>query len=123
MVFITDIRRGNLHTQLMYKALVELSADRAEFVSRLFSKPRPPGLTASTSASDSCSAFWTVETGPQAVFEANFTAVVDHLTKTPHTLSLSQTTSRASSTSTTRSTGSVRPSPTTRRTVAGVAAA
>jgi hypothetical protein len=27
--------------QLMYKALFELSADRGEFVSRLFSKPRP----------------------------------------------------------------------------------
>src|SRR5262245_54160364 len=38
MVFIPDIRRGNLHTQLMYKALFELSRDRAEFVSRLFTK-------------------------------------------------------------------------------------
>src|SRR5262245_3287530 len=28
MVFITDIRRGNLHTQLMYKALFELSTDQ-----------------------------------------------------------------------------------------------
>ena len=39
IAFITDIRRGNLHMQLMYKALFELSADRAEFVSRLFTKP------------------------------------------------------------------------------------
>src|SRR6186997_490775 len=45
MVFITDVRRGNLHTHLMYKALFELSADRAEFVSRLFTKPRPANLT------------------------------------------------------------------------------
>ena len=44
MVFITDIRRGNLELQLMYKALFEMSADRAEFVSRLFTKPRPAGL-------------------------------------------------------------------------------
>ena len=28
----------------MYKALFELSADRADFLSRLFSRPRPPGL-------------------------------------------------------------------------------
>ena len=48
MAFITDIRRGNLHLQLMYKALFELSADRAEFVSRLFTKPRPAGLTATS---------------------------------------------------------------------------
>src|SRR5262249_46471584 len=40
MVFITDIRRGNLWTQLMYKALFEMSADRSEFVARLFTKPK-----------------------------------------------------------------------------------
>ena len=33
IAFITDIRRGNLQLHLMYKALFELSADRAEFVS------------------------------------------------------------------------------------------
>ena len=43
MAFIVDIRRGNLLQHLMYKAIFELSADRAEFVSRLFSKPRPAG--------------------------------------------------------------------------------
>ena len=46
MAFIVDIRRGNLLQHLMYKAIIELSADRAEFVSRLFSKPRPAGVTA-----------------------------------------------------------------------------
>src|SRR5262245_23980367 len=35
IAFIIDIRRGNLRLHLMYKALFELSADRAEFVSRL----------------------------------------------------------------------------------------
>jgi hypothetical protein len=44
MAFIIDVRRGNLHLHLMYKALFELSADRAEFVSRLFSRKRPSGL-------------------------------------------------------------------------------
>jgi hypothetical protein len=48
MAFIVDIRRGNLLQHLMYKALIEMSADRAEFVSRLFSKPRPQGLDASS---------------------------------------------------------------------------
>ena len=43
MAFIIDIRRGNLQLHLMYKALFELSADRAEFVSRLFSLKRPAG--------------------------------------------------------------------------------
>src|SRR5262245_43187420 len=41
MAFILDIRRGNLLEHLMYKAIFELSVDRAEFVSRLFSRPRP----------------------------------------------------------------------------------
>jgi hypothetical protein len=50
MVFIFDIRRGNLDLQLMYKALFELSADRADFVSKLFSRPRPDGLGPNASA-------------------------------------------------------------------------
>src|SRR3989338_6247479 len=44
MAVIFDIRRGNLHAQLMYKALFEMARDRTEFVSMLFSKPRPAGL-------------------------------------------------------------------------------
>jgi len=32
MAFITDIRRNNLHVLLMYKAVFELSRDRAEFI-------------------------------------------------------------------------------------------
>src|SRR5207302_8446143 len=35
MVFIVDIRRGNLDLQLMYKAVFELSIDRAVFYGRL----------------------------------------------------------------------------------------
>ncbi|NQW03330.1 MAG: hypothetical protein HQ485_04825 [Acidobacteria bacterium] len=52
MAFIVDIRRGNLQTQLMYKALIELSADRVEFVSRLFARPRPANVSASVSVDD-----------------------------------------------------------------------
>ena len=44
IAFIIDIRRENLALLLLYKALFELSTDRADFVSRLFSRPRPPGL-------------------------------------------------------------------------------
>ena len=46
MAIILDIRRGNLDLQLMYKALFDLSSDRAEFVSRLFSIRRPSTLNA-----------------------------------------------------------------------------
>ncbi len=57
MVFIVDIRRGNLDLHLMYKALFELSTDRADFVSRLFSRPRPAGLGANSSAREIFAAF------------------------------------------------------------------
>src|SRR5262245_13128517 len=44
LAFITDIRRQNLLQHLMYKALFELSVNRAEFLSKLFARPSPPGL-------------------------------------------------------------------------------
>jgi hypothetical protein len=44
IAFIIDIRRQNMLLQLMYKALVELSSDRAEFLSRLFSRWQPAGV-------------------------------------------------------------------------------
>lgn len=40
IAFIVDIRRQNLLEHLVYKALFELASDRADFVSRLFSRPR-----------------------------------------------------------------------------------
>jgi hypothetical protein len=44
MAFIVDIRRQNAVEHLMYRALFELSPDRATFLSRLFSRNRPQGL-------------------------------------------------------------------------------
>src|SRR5688572_14167405 len=44
MAFIVDIRRQAVMQHLMYKALFELSADRNEFISRLFSLPKQSGL-------------------------------------------------------------------------------
>jgi hypothetical protein len=60
MAIIFDIRRGNVHMHLLYKALFELSADRAEFVSRLFSKPRPQGLDTAVTADSLFNAYWWV---------------------------------------------------------------
>jgi hypothetical protein len=81
MVFITDIRRGNLHLQLMYKALFELSGDRAEFVSRLFSKPKPAGIDGKASAMDLMNGFWDVKTSEEPVYKANLQAIYDLLEK------------------------------------------
>jgi hypothetical protein len=52
MGFVVDIRRDNLVLHLMYKALFELSDDRAAFVARLFSRPRPSRLTPQSSGAE-----------------------------------------------------------------------
>jgi len=88
IAFITDIRRGNLHMHLMYKALFELSKDRAEFVSRLFTKPRPAGLGSGSSVTDIMNAYWDVTTADEAAYTANLAAIQAHLTAT-HRLPLS----------------------------------
>ncbi|HUL74945.1 MAG TPA: hypothetical protein VLT86_17665 [Vicinamibacterales bacterium] len=82
MVFITDIRRGNLELQLMYKALFELSPDRADFVGRLFSKKRPAGLSTASTGVDLMNAYWDVPTEDEAAYAANLKAIEDDLTKT-----------------------------------------
>jgi len=46
IAFIVDIRRQNMLHHLLYKSLIEMSGDRAEFLSRLFSRPRPAGIDA-----------------------------------------------------------------------------
>jgi len=79
MAFILDIRRGNLLEHLMYKALFELSADRAEFVSRLFSKPRPAGLRTTASVFELFSAYARVESS-EVLYRKNLAAIKTHLT-------------------------------------------
>jgi hypothetical protein len=81
MAFIVDIRRGNLQAHLMYKALFELSADRAEFLSRLFSRKRPADLTPDTSTEALFQAYWTVDPS-EALYKENLKTVIDHLIKT-----------------------------------------
>lgn len=88
MAFVVDIRRGNLHLHLMYKALFELSADRADFVSRLFTKPRPAGLTGASTVADIFNTYWTVATDDETAYAANLRAIQHHLT-TAHALPLS----------------------------------
>lgn len=48
MAFIVDIRPLNVMQHLYYKALFELSSDRAAFLSRLFARPVPAALGPST---------------------------------------------------------------------------
>jgi hypothetical protein len=52
MAFVVDIRRENRDLHLLYKALFELSSDRADFVSRLFSRRRPTALESTASVEE-----------------------------------------------------------------------
>ena len=83
MVFIFDIRRGNLDLQLMYKALFELSSDRADFVSRLFSRLRPDGLSSSSTAQRIFAAYRNAESS-EAYYDENFKAIKDVLMTKHH---------------------------------------
>jgi hypothetical protein len=87
IAFIIDIRRQNMLEHLMYKALFELSHDRAEFVSRLFSRKRPAGLDARASVDDLFRAFER-QPADRSFFDLNLRTVIDHLT-THHRLPLS----------------------------------
>ena len=88
MAFITDIRRQNLLQHLMYKALMEMATDRADFLSRLFSRPRPRGLDSTSSAGTLFAAFDAVSPDT-ALFRRNFAALRSQLVDR-HKFALSQ---------------------------------
>jgi hypothetical protein len=78
LAFIVDIRRGNFDLHLLYKALFEMSTDRADFVSRLFSRKRPAGLGTSSSASAIFEAYQ--KAAPNAeLHDRNLAAIEAHL--------------------------------------------
>ena len=88
MAFIIDIRRGNLHLHLMYKALFELSADRAEFLGRLFTRTRPEGLTPQSTARELFQGYLGASPASDEVYRENLRAIEDVLVK-KHKLPLS----------------------------------
>jgi hypothetical protein len=81
LAVIFDIRRGNLDLQLMYKAIFELSSDRADFIAMLFSKPRPPGLTSASTAPQLFAAF-AASASSESLYQANVKAIDERLVKT-----------------------------------------
>jgi hypothetical protein len=80
MAIIIDIRHGNLDVQLLYKALFELSKDRVDFASRLFSRQRPSGLTTKSTAAEIFTALL-AEQGDKALYEDSLRAIENQLTK------------------------------------------
>jgi hypothetical protein len=83
MAFIVDIRRGNLILHLMYKALFELSSDRAEFVSRLFSLRRPSTLNALSTPEQIFTAFANVQKS-ETLYTVNLKAIDADLAEKHH---------------------------------------
>jgi hypothetical protein len=86
MVFIVDVRRGNLQLHLMYKALFEISGDRADFIFKLFSRKRPEGLGVRSTADEIFAALHKaapdkLESG-EALYKLNLKAISDQLTRT-----------------------------------------
>lgn len=81
IAFIVDIRRLNVLQHLFYKSLFELSEDRAAFLSRLFARPRPEGLTDESSPVDLVVAFRDVEPD-SALFSRSLEEMRTHLTRT-----------------------------------------
>jgi hypothetical protein len=70
--FIVDIRRQNMLTMMLFKALFEMSPDRADFVSHLFSRRRPAALDANTNVKALMSAF---DAAPREGLSTNTVAV------------------------------------------------
>ena len=79
IAFIIDIRRGNLHAHLMYKALFELAPDRADFVSRLFTLKRPGGLSSGSTVQEIFRAYKNQPREDEAAFKKNLNAVKELL--------------------------------------------
>jgi hypothetical protein len=82
IAFIVDIRRENMIEMLMYKALFEISANRGEFLSRLFSR-RPRSAQSDPQASvESLFDAMAGGRGDAAFFAQNLQAIKDRLQKT-----------------------------------------
>jgi hypothetical protein len=81
MAFIVDIRRQAVMQHLMFKAIFEMANDRADFISLLFSKPRPPGIDTATAIQKIWEAYWPI-TSDSTMWKTNYPRIIDLLTKT-----------------------------------------
>ena len=78
IAFVVDIRRQNMLQHLLYKSLFERSTDRADFLSKLFSRPRPAGVD-TTSTADALFRAFRDAPPDTALYRKNLAAVRTHL--------------------------------------------
>jgi hypothetical protein len=92
LAFIVDIRRQNMLLHLMYKALFELSDNRAEFLSNLFARPIPTELPRAIPAEQLFEAFSNTSADAELA-QDNLAAILRQLRET-HRFSLAPDDSR-----------------------------
>jgi len=78
--FIIDIRRQNTLEHLIYKAIFEQSANRADFLSRLFSRAQPKSLNERSDIADLVRGYSALP-HDSVLFERNLLEVLDRLKK------------------------------------------
>ena len=79
IAFIVDIRHQNAVEHLMYKALLELSKDRADFLAKLFARAPLTGVDSTATASALFEAL-ARQPADSARYRANLRAIVTRLT-------------------------------------------
>jgi hypothetical protein len=79
LAFVVDIRRQNMIEHLLYKAIFELSENRAEFLSRLFA--RRPAAVKPDAATDALFAAFEQSPRDEAFYRATLDAVKDRLVR------------------------------------------
>jgi hypothetical protein len=78
LAFVIDIRRQNMIEQLLYKAFIEASSNRADFLSRLFARKRPSELSNDATVEALFAAYADVMPS-EALFRSNLQAAKDRL--------------------------------------------
>jgi hypothetical protein len=81
IAFIVDIRRQAVVQHLLFKALFEMSDDRAAFLARLFVRDRPAGLGRDATVRFLWSAFPPAPGQPDERYDRHLAEVVAHLTE------------------------------------------
>ena len=89
IAFIVDIRRQAVIQHLLFKALFELSEDRAAFLSRLFVRDRPDGLGRDSTVRLLWTAFPPAPGKPDERYDRHLAEVTSFLTER-HRLTLDQ---------------------------------
>src|SRR2546425_11119479 len=80
IAFICDIRRQNMVEHLIYKAIFEMSSNRVDFLSRLFSRKPAAALNEKSSAKQLFQAFRTASPDPE-MYRENLLALKNRLMK------------------------------------------